>query len=171
MNNATRLGAALGTTMPARRQFLLPLALAPVAGWAVWAAGTPEAPSHPAGSFHLPLDETTAIWRDLGTVRMGGLAGDPQFPMKVSALDGRPVTVRGFMVPLTDGAIHDRFILSANPMGCPACQSPGPATMMHVRTAVALPATREPLTLAGTLRLRPQEGLFYRLDSAEQRWA
>ena len=66
---------------------------------------------------------------------------------------------------------RDRFILSANPMGCPACQSPGPATMMHVRTAVALPATREPLTLAGTLRLRPQEGLFYRLDSAEQRWA
>ena len=171
MNTATRLGAALGTAMPGRRQILLPLALAPVAGWAVWAAGTVDAPSHPAGPFHLPLDETTAIWRDLGAVRFGGLAGNPQFPVKVSALDGRPVTVRGFMVPLTDGATHNRFILSANPLGCPACENPGPATMMHVHTAIALPATREPLTLTGTLRLRPQEGLFYRLDRAEQRWA
>jgi len=167
MTTTTRLGAA----MPGRRQMLLPLALAPVAGWAVWVAGTPEAPIHPAGSFHLPLDESTAIWRDLGAVRMGGMAGDPQFPVKVSALDGRPVTVRGFMVPLTDGGTHNRFVLSANPMACPSCESPGPATMMHVHTSIALPATREPLTLTGTLRLRPQEGLFYRLDRAEQRWA
>lgn len=167
MNTATRIGAA----MPGRRQILLPLALAPVAGWAVWAAGTPDAPSHPAGPFHLPLDETTALWRDLGAVRLGGLAGDPQFPVKVSALDGRTVTVRGFMVPLTGGTAHNRFILSANPMGCPACESPGPAGMMHVHSSIALSATSEPVTLTGTLRLRPQEGLFYRLDRAEQRWA
>ncbi|WP_042693372.1 hypothetical protein, partial [Azospirillum sp. B506] len=121
--------------------------------------------------FHFPLDETTAIWRDLAAVRIGGGAGDPQFPIRVAALDGRPVTVRGFMLPLADGATHNRFILSANPMGCPACESPGPATMMHVHSSIALTATREPLTLVGTLRLRPQEGLFYRLDSAEQRWA
>ena len=43
--------------------------------------------------------------------------------------------------------------------------------MIHVHSSIALPATREPLTLAGTLRLRPQEGLFYRLDRALQRWA
>ncbi|WP_042442720.1 hypothetical protein [Azospirillum sp. B510] len=166
MNTATRLGAA----MPGRRQILLPLALAPVAGWAVWAAGAPDLPSHPAGPFHLPLDETTAIWRDLCAARMGGPAGDPKLPVRISALDGRPLTVRGFMVPLSDGATHDRFILSANPMGCPACESPGPSTMLHVHSAIALPVTREPLILTGILRLRPQDGLIYRLDSAEQRW-
>ncbi|PWC39642.1 DUF3299 domain-containing protein [Azospirillum sp. TSO35-2] len=167
MTTSTRFGP----TMPGRRQLLLPLALAPVAGWAVWAAGAAEVPTHPAGPFHLPLDDTTALWRDLGAVRLGGLAGDPEFPTRVSALDGRPVTVRGFMIPLSDGASHNRFILSANPMGCPACQKPGPSSMIHVHSQIPLAATQEPLTLAGTLRLNPQEGLFYRLDRAEQRWA
>ncbi|MBP2298350.1 hypothetical protein [Azospirillum picis] len=167
MSTATRLGAAL----PGRRQMLLPLALAPVAGWAIWAAGAADAPAHPAGPFHLPADETTALWRDLAAVRFGGLAGDPQFPMKISALDGRPVTVRGFMIPLSAGALHNQFILSANPMGCPACQSPAPSSMMRVHSQIALPATQDAVTLTGTLRLRPQEGLYYRLDRAEQRWA
>lgn len=157
--------------MTTRRQVLVPLALAPVAGWAIWAAGAAEAPAHATGPFHLPLDENTALWRDLAQVRLGGLAGDPQFPMRVSALDGRPVAVRGFMVPLGDGAAHNRFILAANPVSCPACQSPSPSSMLYVHSQIPLSETREPVTLAGTLRLRPQEGLFYRLDRAEQRWA
>ncbi len=157
--------------MTTRRQVLLPLALAPVAGWAVWAAGAAETPAHATGPFHLPFDETTAIWRDLAQVRLGGLAGDPQFPTRVSALDGRPVAVRGFMVPLGEGASHNRFILAANPVGCPACQSPNPSSMIYVHSQIPLGETQEPVTLAGTLRLRPQEGLFYRLDRAEQRWA
>jgi len=157
--------------MTTRRQFLLPLALAPVAGWAVWAAGSADAPAHATGPFHLPLDESTALWRDLAQVRMGGPVGDPQFPIRVSALDGHPVSVRGFMVPLTGGSSHTRFILSANPVSCPACQSPGPSGMIHVHSQTPLGETQEPMLLTGTLRLRPQEGLFYRLDRAEARWA
>ena len=157
--------------MITRRQVLLPLALAPVAGWAIWAVGAGDGPAHATGRFHLPLDETTALWRDLSHVRLGGLAGDPQFPVRVSALDGHPVTVRGFMVPLNDGTAHNRFILSANPMSCPACQGPSPSSMLHVHSLSPVSDTREPLLLTGTLRLRPQEGLFYRLDRAEPRWA
>ncbi|MBP2226926.1 hypothetical protein J2847_000193 [Azospirillum agricola] len=157
--------------MTTRRQVLVPLALAPVAGWAIWAAGAADAPAHAAGPFHLPLDESTALWRDLAQVRLGGPAGDPQFPIRVSALDGRPVAVRGFMVPLAGGAAHNRFILSANPLNCPACESPSPSSMLYVHSRSALAETREPLLLTGTLRLSPQEGLFYRLDRAEPRWA
>lgn len=153
-----------------RRQVLLPLALAPVAGWAVWAAGAQE-PAHPVGPFHLPLDRTTALWRDLAQVRLAGPAADPLFPTQVKALDGQSVTVRGFMVPLGEAAAHTRFILAANPVGCAACQTPNPSTMVIVHSQIPLRETREAVILSGTLRLRPQDGLFYRLDSAEQRFA
>ncbi len=154
-----------------RRQLLLPLALAPVAGWAIWATGAVDAPSHANGPFHLPLDDSTALWRDLAQVRLGGPAGDPQFSARVAALNGQPIALRGFMVPLSDGMAHNRFILSANPVSCPACQSPSPASMLHVHAQGPLGETQEPILLTGTLRLRPHEGLFYRLERAEARWA
>lgn len=156
--------------MTTRRQVLLPLALAPVAGWAIWATKARE-PTHPVGPFHLPLDDTTALWRDLVQVRMDGPAAGLKFPTKVTALDGKLVTVRGFMVPLSDAAAHNRFILAANPVACPTCLSPTPSSMIHVHSQIPLRESQEPVTLTGTLRLRPLEGLFYRLDSAEVRYA
>ncbi|MBP2296718.1 DUF3299 domain-containing protein [Azospirillum rugosum] len=156
--------------MTSRRQLLMPLALAPVAGWAIWATGATE-PTHPVGPFHLPLDDTTALWRDLVQVRMDGPAADPKFPTHVTALNGKQVTVRGFMIPLSDAAAHNRFILAANPIACPACQRPNPATMLHVHSQIPMRESQEPVVLSGTLRLHPQEGLFYRLDRAEQRYA
>ena len=156
--------------MTTRRQVLLPLALAPVAGWAIWATKATE-PTHPVGPFHLPLDDTTALWRDLAQVRMHGSSAGLKFPTKVTALDGKLVTVRGFMVPLSDAAAHNRFILAANPVACPACLSPTPSSMIHVHSQIPLRESQEPVILTGTLRLRPLEGLFYRLDSAEIRYA
>lgn len=152
--------------MTTRRQFLAPLAVIPVAGWAVWASGAQE-PPHPVGAFHLPMDGTTALWRDLAQVRFVGPASEPAFPERVTALDGQTVILRGFMVPLTDGALHSRFILSANPVSCTACQSPRPATMVQVQTRAAMPSHHDPVVLTGILRLKPFEGLFYRLDRAE----
>lgn len=156
--------------MTSRRQLLMPLALAPVAGWAIWATNATE-PTHPVGPFHLPLDETTALWRDLAQVRMDGPSANPNFPTRVTALDGKPVTVRGFMIPLSDAPAHNRFILAANPVSCPACRTPNPATMLHVHSQIPLHESEEPILLGGTLRLQPREGLFYRLDRAEQRYA
>lgn len=158
--------------MTSRRQVLLPLALAPVAGWAIWAAGSQE-PPHPVGPFHLPLDASTALWRDLVQVRVaaGNGGAGRVFPARVSALEGRKVTVRGFLVPLSDAAAHTDFILAANPAGCPACPAPTPATMLHVHSPVPVPDTRDPVVLSGTLRVSPQEGLFYRLDRAALREA
>ncbi len=156
--------------MTTRRQALLPLALLPVAGWAIWATGAAE-PPHPPQTFHLPLDDHTALWRELARVRGAGLFGGsldaPSFPASVRALDGTRVSVRGFMLPLREDSRHSRFILSANPVGCPACDRANPAILMDVRARRALPLASEPLVLTGTLRLEPDAGLFYRLDRAE----
>ncbi|WP_353859245.1 hypothetical protein [Azospirillum formosense] len=156
--------------MTSRRQVLLPLALAPLAGWAIWATSASE-PTHPAGPFHLPLDDTTALWRDLVQVRMEGPAANPVFPTRVKALDGKLVTVRGFMVPLGDAPAHNRFILAANPVSCPACHRPGPSSMLYVHSQIPVRETQGPVMMTGTLRLNPLEGLFYRLDRAELRYA
>lgn len=151
--------------MTTRRQVLLPLALAPIAGWAVWPREADQ-PVHPAGAFHLPLDDSTALWRQLIQVRLFGPTHEPKFPDAVAALDGKPVHLRGFMVPLSDDAVHSRFILAANPVGCAACQTPAPSTMVQVQTRTPLSLQRDPMLLTGTLRLRPSDGLFYRLDRA-----
>ena len=156
--------------MTTRRQVLLPLALAPIAGMAMWAGGAAE-PTHPAGRFHLALDEFTALWRDLADVRVAGVASEPEFSAKVKALDGAQVALRGFMVPLTEGGPQRRFILAVNPVGCPACERPGPASMLHVHVRTPAAETRDAVVVAGTLRLKPHEGLFYRLEQATVRYA
>ena len=151
--------------MTTRRRVLLPLALAPIAGMAVWAGGAAE-PTHPVGRFHLALDELTAPWRDLTAVRLNGPNAAPQFPDAVRALDGRTVRLRGFIVPLTGGGPQRRFILAANPVGCPACERPQPASMLHVHARTPAPETRSAVVVSGRLRLAPDEGLFYRLEQA-----
>ena len=156
--------------MTTRRQVLLPLALAPIAGLAVWVRGAAE-PTHPAGRFHLALDAFTALWRDLADVRLAGAASEPEFSAKVKALNGAPVTLRGFMVALTQGGPQRRFILAANPVGCPACERPGPSSMLHVHAQTPAAETRNAVVVTGTLRLKPHEGLFYRLEQASLRAA
>ncbi|WP_035691657.1 DUF3299 domain-containing protein [Azospirillum halopraeferens] len=151
--------------MTTRRQVLMPLALAPVAGWAIWSVGAAE-PVHPVSRFHLPADPFTAPWRDLAQARLNHRA-EPEFPAAVRELEGLTVRLRGFMVPLREGTRHSRFILAANPVGCPACERPGPATMVRVEVREPLAESRNPLVIAGTLRLHPHDGLFYRLDGAE----
>ncbi|MGQ9371384.1 DUF3299 domain-containing protein [Azospirillum sp. A39] len=155
--------------MTTRRHVLMPLALAPVAGWAIWSSGSGE-PTHPFSRFHLPVDELTALWRELSRVHIGHGAA-PEFPANVRGLDGQPVRLRGYMVPLDEASRHRRFILAANPVGCPACERPSPATMVHVNIREPVPDTRDAIVLAGTLRLMPQEGLFYRLESADLAFA
>lgn len=151
--------------MTTRRQVLLPLALVPLAGMAVWAGGAAE-PTHPAGRFHLALDEFTALWRDLVDVRLAGTASVPAFSDRVKALDGKTMTLRGFMLPLADSGPQRRFILAANPVGCPACERPHPASMLYVHARAPAEETRYPVLVSGTLRLKPSEALFYRLEQA-----
>ena len=92
----------------------------------------------------------------------------PEFSPRILALDKREVKLRGFMLPLEQGARHKRFLLSAQPPECAFCM-PGTAEQFAevlVRTPVKY--ATEPVTVSGTFTLVRDEsgGLLYRLTDA-----
>lgn len=174
--------------MTARRALLLPLALVPVTGWALWRAGEAE-PDGPAGAYaaggtgtgtgtaqghagaagalHLGDDPMAALWRRLMSVtRDAGPMAPARFHPDVAALDGAEITLRGFMVALSDGGAQRRFLFAPNPPGCPGCRPLNWSSLLDARGARPLPPTDDPVTLTGALRLRRHEELVYRLDGA-----
>jgi hypothetical protein len=92
----------------------------------------------------------------------------PEFSKQVVALDKREVRLRGFMLPLEQGARQKHFLLSAQPPECAFCM-PGTAEQFaEVRTRTPVKYVTEPITLSGTFMLVRDEsgGLLYRLNEA-----
>jgi uncharacterized protein len=92
----------------------------------------------------------------------------PEFSKQIVALDKREVKLRGFMLPLEQGARQKHFLLSAQPPECAFCM-PGTAEQFaEVRTRTAVKYVTEPITLSGTFVLVHDEsgGLLYRLNEA-----
>ena len=92
----------------------------------------------------------------------------PEFSKQIVALDKREVRLRGFMLPLEQGARQKHFLLSAQPPECAFCM-PGTAEQFaEVRTRTPVKYVTEPITLSGTLTLVRDEsgGLLYRLNEA-----
>lgn len=174
--------------MTPRRALLLPLALAPLAGWAVWRAGEAEPDGAAAGAYavgvgagagagqghagaagalHLGDDPMAALWRRLMSVTRDAAPMAPaRFHPDVTALDGAEITLRGFMVALSDGGAQRRFLFAPNPPGCPGCQPLNWSSLLDARGARPLVPAADPVTLTGVLRLRRHEELVYRLDGA-----
>lgn len=169
--------------MTPRRALLLPLALAPLAGWAVWRAGEAEPTgggaayavgpgagqghAGAAGALHLGDDPMAALWRRLMSVTRDAAPMAPaRFHPDVAALDGAEITLRGFMVALSDGGAQRRFLFAPNPPGCPGCQPLNWSSLLDARGARPLPPAADPVMLTGVLRLRRHEELVYRLDGA-----
>src|SRR5262245_53643955 len=92
----------------------------------------------------------------------------PEFSNQILALDKREVKLRGFMLPLEQGARQKHFLLSAQPPECAFCM-PGTAEQFaEVRTRTPVKYVTEPVTFSGTFTLVRDEsgGLLYRLTDA-----
>jgi hypothetical protein len=92
-----------------------------------------------------------------------------QFPAALTPLDGKVVSVTGFMVPLEAKPEQTRFLLTAKPQDCEFCLEGGPATFIEVRS-VPLRFSSKPLTLVGRIKLLRDDasGMYYRLSEAER---
>jgi hypothetical protein len=126
---------------------------------AVWKpADTP-----PGGIAWSLLESTREITR---TDAKGFIRSKPVFPPGVRALDGKPVKVAGYMMPLETGTLQKHFVLLAYPPDCPYHLNPNPMQFIEVRSPVGLGFDYRVKVISGTLRLGGQDesGIFYRIN-------
>ena len=92
----------------------------------------------------------------------------PVFPKELAALDKTQVKLKGFMLPLEQGARQKRFLLSAQPPECAFCM-PGTAEQFaEVQARAPVKYVTDPIMVSGTFALVRDEsgGLLYRLTEA-----
>lgn len=89
------------------------------------------------------------------------------YPAPLVQLNGKWVTIKGFMVPLEAKFLQSRYLLTWKLQDCEACIEGGPAAYIEVR-GTPLHFRPETLTLSGRLTLLQNDpaGMYYRLTEA-----
>jgi hypothetical protein len=112
-------------------------------------------------------------WDSLSNVKTQVLGNQSiaDFLPALVALDGKPVTIRGWITPINlgDGTTVTSFLLTGTPGTCPFCLGFGPENFVLVSAAEPVPVdiTTE-LLLAGRFEIAPKDptGFYYRLREA-----
>jgi hypothetical protein len=111
-------------------------------------------------SANLPAQDS--IWKTLGKItykkeydEMLGFKVDvPVFSADVQKLEGKEVTIKGYIIPVEGYKSHKVFIFSAYPYSmCFFCGGAGPETVMEVKAKSTVAFTAEPITIKGELHL------------------
>ena len=126
-----------------------------------------------------PLQAQDKMWKTLSKITfkkeynemMGFKVDVPVFSEEVKALEGKEVTIRGYIIPVEGYKGHKEFIFSAYPYNmCFFCGGAGPETVMEVYADEAIEYTAEPITIRGKLELNADDinRLIYALQGAEK---
>ncbi len=94
----------------------------------------------------------------------------PVFPPAVKALEGKVVSLPGYIVPFDNGMKASTFMLSSLPLNaCFFCGVGGPETVIEVHTREQISYTDRPMQIKGTLRLNDKDPdkMIYTLEQAE----
>lgn len=109
-----------------------------------------------------PSPKKENLWKTLSKITfkkqydemMGFKVDVPVFSDAVQALDGKEVTVKGYIIPVEGYKSHTEFIFSAFPYNmCYFCGGAGPETVMEVSSLEPIKYTAEPVTIKGILQL------------------
>lgn len=94
---------------------------------------------------------------------------DVRFSDSVKALDGEPVQLVGFMLPLEATDEQSHFLLVSTPPSCFFHVPGGPAGAVEVFSKRGVEVQWEPVMLSGRFRLVTEEGagLIYQLEDAQ----
>lgn len=94
----------------------------------------------------------------------------PVFPSEVRELEGKVVTLPGYLVPFDGGLKAKQFMLSSLPLNaCFFCGVGGPETVIEVKSKQDVSYTAKPVEISGVLRLNDSnpDGMVYTLEQAE----
>ncbi|MFK7937139.1 MAG: hypothetical protein AB8G22_26730 [Saprospiraceae bacterium] len=95
----------------------------------------------------------------------------PVFSQDIKKLEGKEVTIRGYIIPIEGYKSHKEFIFSAFPYNmCFFCGGAGPETVMEVLANEEIEYTAEPVTIRGKLELNSSDvnRLMYSLSEVEK---
>ena len=120
---------------------------------------------------------TESLWKTLAKITykkeyddfLGFKIDKPVFSEEIKALDGKEVTVKGFIIPVEGYKGHKEFIFSAFPYSmCFFCGGAGPESVMEVVAIEAVNYTAESIVLKGKLKLNSNDvnKLMYALTDA-----
>ena len=125
----------------------------------------------------LAMGQTTNAWKILSKVdyetRLDELTQFeeeyPIFSEDVKALDGKEITVEGWMIPLDELRGENYFVLSSLPFAnCFFCGGAGPETVIEVFSKKQIDFTEKKLKVTGKLKVNPDDPLrlMYILNEA-----
>jgi tetratricopeptide (TPR) repeat protein len=124
---------------------------------------TPLPPIDPKGVNALPWSVVTETTLDRQY--------RPTFPRYLKDLDGKQVTLNGYLQPLGDDADLNAFLLVEYPIGCWYCEQPEPTAILLVELPEGKthPYTREQVKVRGKLRLNAgdPENFIYTICEGE----
>lgn len=126
-----------------------------------------------------PTQAQDKVWKTLSKITfkkeynemMGFKVDVPVFSEEVKALEGKEITVKGYIIPVEGYKGHKEFIFSAFPYNmCFFCGGAGPETVMEVYADEAIEYTAEPITIRGKLELNTDDinRLIYALQGVEK---
>ena len=98
---------------------------------------------------------------------MGFKIDKPVFSDPIKALEGKEVTLKGYIIPVEGYKSHKEFIFSAFPYNmCFFCGGAGPETVIEVESIQPIEYTAESITIKGKLRLNSEDinRLMYKLE-------
>jgi len=118
-----------------------------------------------------------STWKKLGKITfkkvydelMGFKVDMPVFSDSIKDMEGKEITIKGYIVPTEGYKSHKEFILSAFPYNmCFFCGGAGPETVMEVESLEGVEFSADPIVLKGILRLNDKDinHLMYKLEEA-----
>ncbi len=127
--------------------------------------------------FGLFAQSGSNIWKTLAKVEIKtkfdeNLQFDieyPTFSEEVKALDGKEITISGFMMPLDELRGENYFVISLLPFNnCFFCGGAGPETVMEVFSKKEIDFTEKKIKVKGKLTINPSDPmrLMYILKGA-----
>ena len=115
-------------------------------------------------------------WKTLGKITykkefdklMGFKVDKPVFGEEVKAMEGKEITLKGYIIPVDGYKSHKEFIFSAFPyIMCFFCGGAGPETVMEVEAKEPIKYVAESITIKGRLVLNDSDinKLMYRIEN------
>lgn len=129
-----------------------------------------------AGCFSTAAFSQTGVWSTLAMLKYdrnadGTINPEGKFLPMIQKLDGKEITVRGYMIPLSGKRAQSNFMFSAYPYAtCFFCGQAGPETVMEVfmEGNKALEFSETPIELKGVFRFVPSKGeISYLLEKGK----